>query len=106
MLATLRPCEIINEFVKFSFVRFRFFNRALCLEQDNRFEVNPIFCRDLLLVLVENQRLYDAVFFLKVGPNNLDILGVAVISELTAGHTCIIPCCGIYRRGRCVCNLG
>ena len=47
MLATCAPREIINEFMKFGFVRFRLFNRALRFEQDDRLQVNLIFLRRL-----------------------------------------------------------
>ena len=78
----MRCREVINEFMKIRFVFLRLFNRALCLEQYDRLQIDAVFGSNLLFILVENNCLYDAISFLKIRLNNIDIFGIAVVAEL------------------------
>ena len=57
-------------------------NSSLRFEQHDRLQVDPVFGRDFLFVLVEDEGLDDTVLFLKVRLHDIDILGIAIIAEL------------------------
>lgn len=66
--------ETVNEFVKFGFVFLRLRDGALGFEQDDGLEIDAIFRRHFLFVLIQNQSLQDALSLVKIRLNNDDIL--------------------------------
>ena len=75
--------KVLNDLVKFDLVLSGLVNRFLCFEQNDRFQVNAVFGCHFLLVLVENKRLYNSVFFFKICLDDIDIFGIAVIAKLS-----------------------